>query len=665
MSHQKVEIEAKFGVPNPTTFAALQELSQVGEFELKPIGVKTVVDCYLDTADRRLYRAGLACRLRKANDQQLLALKALTPVEGDLHRREEIEIEIDAEQFQVAQPQAWPDSRAKAVVVEIIGPVPLETLFTLYQKRRKFHALRQGQPVIEFSLDEVSLDDQAVVDYREVEAELIEPGVEANLISFIAALQAKWPLELERQSKFERALGAADKGPRTNLVEGSEKISEAEKLLLEKIANDPRQLLSKRAIIILMTDNGSSVANIAGEVGFTPRTVRRWQREFPRKRLAIFPAKVLDGGQQLKPAGPPGGVEMEPERADSTTSPKRVKRAKKSSRPNRSWPNGEPAITYPVREKIGLEPTDSLAEAGRKVLGFHFARMLANEPGTRLGSDIEALHDMRVATRRMRAAFRVFGAGFTKKASKPLIAGLRTTGRVLGRVRDLDVFMEKLHQYQETLPESERPGLLPLLEAWSSQRDQARQEMLAYLDSNKYRKFKQNFLEFVTTVGTGAKPSPAGVPMPYQLRHLAPGLIYDRYEAVHAFEVVLPNATLDTLHQLRITFKQFRYALEFLAEILGEESQVVIQEVKTLQDHLGELNDARVAGEMLRNFLAEWDQYQLHLPLAERQSPTPLVTYLETRLDERQQLMATFPQAWDRFNQPDFRRNLALAISVL
>jgi CHAD domain-containing protein len=189
--------------------------------------------------------------------------------------------------------------------------------------------------------------------------------------------------------------------------------------------------------------------------------------------------------------------------------------------------------------------------------------------------------------------------------------------------------------------------------------------MLAYLDSQEYRRFKKEFLKFVTTAKLGAKAIPANKPVPYQLRHLVPGLIYERFEAVYAYEGVLDKATPATLHQLRITFKQLRYAVEFFAEILGEEDERVIEAVKALQDHLGELNDAEVASHSLRDLLAEWDQNQSHLPLAERQSPTQLAAYLESKLEERQRLLETFPQAWARFNHPKLRRNLALAISVL
>jgi CHAD domain-containing protein len=437
----------------------------------------------------------------------------------------------------------------------------------------------------------------------------------------------------------------------------SDKLSGQEKALLEKIADGPDELLAKRAVIILMTNGGSSAANIAKEVNLTPKTVQRWQKEFAQKRLGIFP----DGLSSAEPVLTlVAEIEAE-EKTQTAAEPGKAKKDKKAKKQGQD----KAKIEYPVRDTIGLEPADSLAEAGRKVLGFHFGRMLAHEPGARLGSDIEALHDMRVATRRMRAAFRVFGSGFRQKTVKPLLVGLRTTARVLGRVRDLDVFIDKLQQYQQFLPASEQAGLQLLLETWSAKREQARQEMLAYLDSKTYRRFKKDLLKFVTTPGLGAKPIPADQPVPYQLRHLVPGLIYERYEAVHAYEVMLDKATPDTLHQLRITFKQLRYALEFFAEILGEEGEKVIEEVKALQDHLGELNDAEVASHSLRNLLGEWDQNQAHLPLAERQSPTQLAAYLEAKLEERQRLLETFPQAWARFNHPDLRRNLALAISAL
>ena len=205
----KLETEAKFVIPDLATFTALQQLTHLGDFELKPIGVKTVVDRYLDTANKRLYQAGWACRLRSVEGKQLINLKSLTPAQDNLHRRQELETKIETTQVRVDQPQAWPDSPAKELVVQSVGPALLQTLFTLHQTRHQFHGLKQGQPIIELSLDEVSLNDSSVVNYRELELELIEQGVEADLALLVEALQAQWPLKVETQSKFERALAEA------------------------------------------------------------------------------------------------------------------------------------------------------------------------------------------------------------------------------------------------------------------------------------------------------------------------------------------------------------------------------------------------------------------------------------------------------------------------
>jgi inorganic triphosphatase YgiF len=206
MRSYKIETEAKFLIPDQASFAALQQLTQLGEFELKPAGVKKVNDLYLDTANRSLYQAGLACRLRTVKDKQIITLKTLTAAEGDLHRRREIESETTLSPAQVDTPYAWPDSPAKELVIQIIGSAKLHPLFTLHQSRHQFHVFRQGQPVIELSLDEVSLTEPEQADYRELEAELLESGTETDLVTFVLALQAQWSLQPERQSKFERGL---------------------------------------------------------------------------------------------------------------------------------------------------------------------------------------------------------------------------------------------------------------------------------------------------------------------------------------------------------------------------------------------------------------------------------------------------------------------------
>ncbi len=202
---RKIETEAKFSVPNQATFEQLQALARLGHFELKPGKVETIVDRYLDTADKQLFRqVGFACRIRQAPDKQTVTLKALTPAEGNIHRRQQIETSVSTAVVLSELPVSWPESQVRELLLEWVGQKPLVTLFTLYQTRHTFEALWQNLPVIEFSLDEVSLRADAV-DYYELEAELIEDGTEADLARFIQALQAVIVLPAQTQSKFERA----------------------------------------------------------------------------------------------------------------------------------------------------------------------------------------------------------------------------------------------------------------------------------------------------------------------------------------------------------------------------------------------------------------------------------------------------------------------------
>ena len=327
-------------------------------------------------------------------------------------------------------------------------------------------------------------------------------------------------------------------------------------------------------------------------------------------------------------------------------------------------------VALPELNSPGLLPDDPMSEAGRKTWWFHFLRMLKHEPGTRAGEDIEELHDMRVATRRMRAALRVFGDFFHPKALAPFNKGLRRTARALGFVRDLDVFEEKAGHYLGTLPEAARDGLDPLIESWHGERGAARAKMIAYLDSKRYQTFKREFADFLQTEGAGARPIPTPTgsrirPASYQVRHVAPRLIYTRYETVRAYETVLDDAQIETLHALRIDCKYLRYTLEFLREVMGPEARAVVEEVKAMQDHLGDLNDAEVAIAILNEFLEEWDAAQAGVPLIQRRSTEGIVTYLASRHAEKHRLVTTFPEAWARLNRKEVRRWLALAVAAL
>ncbi len=315
----------------------------------------------------------------------------------------------------------------------------------------------------------------------------------------------------------------------------------------------------------------------------------------------------------------------------------------------------------PTRFPLALNPTpgvlpdDPMSEAGRKILVHQFEIMLKNEPIVRSSDSTDAIHDMRVATRRMRSAIRLF-SDYYKKRSPLTIFGreLKRIAATLGSVRDLDVFNGKIKDYLETLPEDQRAGLQSLRHGLKADEDHARHVLNDLLESDRYAQFVAAYHKFLTTPGSGA--AAIDEHQPYEVRHVVSRLVYEQYTAIRAYETLLDNATLDTLHEIRIEAKGLRYTLEFFAEVLSEDAKAAIGAVKALQDHFGNLQDTRVASEMLQTYLRGAD---------EREHIAPVVTYLATREDEKQQLLATIPDAWNAFTDRKVRRAVALAVSVL
>jgi CHAD domain-containing protein len=449
-----------------------------------------------------------------------------------------------------------------------------------------------------------------------------------------------------------------------------------QQLIIRYIAeNSALEKLRRRARLLIAYHEGQTSRSAAAQAGLSPGRVRFWRRQFKWRGMDIFPDVEKDQATAGTPGERPESNPNEETRTGSEISTDAelklvfsgLEAAESSTHSESNLPEGGfKELLLPVKKDTpGLLPSDRISEAGRKVLLFHFADMLSHEEGTRQGEDSEELHVMRVATRRMRAAFDIFQDAFKEKTIKTQLKGLRAAGRALGRVRDMDVFIEKAVIYQQSLSEELRPGLEALITTWHQERDLYRSQMLGYLDSPRYQEFKDNFYLFLQT--PEAEPIPdIGIPnRPFLVRDFAPVLIYNRLGSVRSFETVLANASLDQLHALRIEFKKLRYAVEFFREVLGEQAKDVIGALKTVQDHLGDLNDARVATQRISQFMEDWETRQAQLPLAQRQSPEPILAFLAAKHAERYHLMVAFPETWAMFNRPEFRQNLALSIAAL
>ena len=135
------------------------------------------------------------------------------------------------------------------------------------------------------------------------------------------------------------------------------------------------------------------------------------------------------------------------------------------------------------------ETTVQLTE---RVFAELHATIIAQEAGVRQG-EVEAIHDMRVATRRLRVALSNFGTCWTKAQRQQIKFWIQSLADALGEVRDLDVLMDALKPQQAALSVAERPLLANLIERLRKQRKRRFQTLLLFLDGALFASFKNDF----------------------------------------------------------------------------------------------------------------------------------------------------------------------------
>jgi len=240
----------------------------------------------------------------------------------------------------------------------------------------------------------------------------------------------------------------------------------------------------------------------------------------------------------------------------------------------------------------GADP--SVGDVAFAVLRKNFSVMLAHEAGTRLGEDAEELHDMRVATRRMRAALSLFSDALPVRA-RHVRMELGWLADVLGAVRDLDVQLERLDDWLDEVPDEDRGALADLATLLGRERADARDNLLACLDSARYERLVAGFTTMLRQ-GPSRRSAAARAPAVAIVPDLVDGL--HRAAAKAARRARRSGDPVD-YHRTRIRGKRLRYALEFVSGIYDGHTAKYVRHVVRLQDALGLMQDARVAAARL------------------------------------------------------------------
>jgi CHAD domain-containing protein len=228
----------------------------------------------------------------------------------------------------------------------------------------------------------------------------------------------------------------------------------------------------------------------------------------------------------------------------------------------------------------------------REMLEAQRVALLTHDPGVRLGSDPENLHQHRVAARKARAFLRTARGYLDPAWRRPLGDALRQLSDATGPVRDFDVVLDHVREELERLDETEQAAKVLLLARLEAELERGRLRLLAALDGPDYR-FLLARLRFPPRLADGVEEVPIESLAKKEFKRLA--RLVDRLGK---------RPDEETIHRLRIALKRARYAAE-LAAPKGDARKRFLADARVLQELLGQHQDAVVAEQRLRSAAIE------------------------------------------------------------
>ncbi|MBY0278533.1 CHAD domain-containing protein, partial [Candidatus Binatia bacterium] len=277
------------------------------------------------------------------------------------------------------------------------------------------------------------------------------------------------------------------------------------------------------------------------------------------------------------------------------------------------------------------QPAPSLRLRAAQVIDEQRAKMFAQVASAVDGRDPEGVHDMRVATRRLRAALNVFAPWLEPDELARLAPAVRSLTRALGRVRELDVLRLRLSGLAAQATPQRALAIESIDARLARRRSRQRAGMMAVfakvdldrLDGRLQRLVAQLARHVdpaiapadakasapsIDAVAAAHMPTPASVAHPVDLpiaallEALAPAVLEEARDVALAeppVEIGTPRSA-EALHRVRIAAKKLRYTLEIVAPYLGDGGSAAVKRLRGVQEHLGDFHDDCVLDDTLR-----------------------------------------------------------------
>ncbi len=258
--------------------------------------------------------------------------------------------------------------------------------------------------------------------------------------------------------------------------------------------------------------------------------------------------------------------------------------------------------------KLRLLPNESVGDAFGRIMESVVTQWLANHDVAFDGRDVEGVHQLRVAVRRLRSALTSFGLVLAPERLAWLKGEARWVMAELGPARDLDVFCG------EMLPpiaaaRLNDAALARLRCTAEDARSAAYERVRVALASPRYARFVLRLTQWLMTRGWHADADAAlhlqlGGPLDDFARHV----LERRAKAVRKRGRHFADLDIDERHELRKTLKKLRYAVEFFRELYAPKPvKRYLARLEKLQDAFGHMNDMAAAESVLAGIVEQGD----------------------------------------------------------
>jgi len=303
-----------------------------------------------------------------------------------------------------------------------------------------------------------------------------------------------------------------------------------------------------------------------------------------------------------------------------------------------------------------IAPESSLADALRAVLERQLDQFASRAYGAGFAQDPEYVHELRVASRRMRSALRVFRRALDG-GDTGIKTGLQHVARVLGEARDTDVFLVWLTRYAERRAGRRNVLLHRLIRREQAHRRRCAANVRACIRGPETARLLANLRRLHAPPGAPDGIALDGRRADTAVAAEAPRLLAKRRKAVLRFGRKLDKLSADELHALRIACKRLRYGAEFLRDVYPAGLNRVIRPATRMQDFLGNVHDADVYAARIGTYL---ERRRKRAPEDEEEIEA-LYRALAAWRDRNRKAAAV---EWRRFCSPRQQRAVALLLAA-